>query len=193
MDEYMQKRDLRKILYEEVDIDISMAHEGKIPPSWYADRLQDLRRAVEIGVISEQECLQLSTRFKVAVNSMEQISDKAYTDQCKKQADDSILYCWQGFGNSVVIISRNEDKFFAVVYLNSELLRKKTVAYAEQGIHELQAYADSHGFIPSRVTRRQLQEWCPPNAIPSLEDAFGYAIAELKDCILHSDEECSQS
>ena len=56
---------------------------------------------------------------------MEQISDKAYTDQCKKQADDSILYCWQGFGNSVVIISRNEDKFFAVVYLNSELLRKK--------------------------------------------------------------------
>lgn len=111
----------------------------------------------------------------------------------QKQADDSILYCWQGFGNSVVIISRNEDKFFAVVYLNSELLRKKTVAYAEQCIHELQAYADSHGFIPSRVTRRQLQEWCPPNAIPSLEDAFGYAIAELKDCILHSDEECSQS
>ena len=30
MDEYMQKRDLRKILYEEVDIDISMAHEGKM-------------------------------------------------------------------------------------------------------------------------------------------------------------------
>lgn len=80
-----KKEDLRKILYEEVDIDISMAHEGKIPPSWYADRLQDLRRAVEIGVISEQECLQLSTRFKVAVNSMEQISDKAYTDQCKNK------------------------------------------------------------------------------------------------------------
>ena len=178
MDNNRQHAVFREILLEEMKTDIVMAKEGQMPPSLYQNRLQDLKNAMEAALISKQEYESLSRQFQTSVKSAEQITDQAYAKCCVEESDGSIQYFWQGAGNSVVIIFRNGEDYFPVVYLNDSALGDKTVFYSKQCKDELLAHAASRNITP--VCRTDVgQVSCGLRHFPSLEEALGYVITEL--------------
>lgn len=184
MDENKQHSVSREILLEEMETDIVMAKDGKIPPSLYQNRLQDLKYAMEKALISKQEYDSLSRRFQAAVKSAEQITDQAYAQWCMEESGGKILYYWQGTGNSVVMISRNGDDYFPVVYLDHSALGNRLITYSKQCTDELLAYAAAKKITPACSTSGG-QVSCELPHFPSLEEALGYVITELNDIASH--------
>lgn len=76
-DEKIRKA-LREALLEDVRTDTEMAQAGPIPPRWQADRLQELQDAVEKGLLTAQECADMTEKFRQAVANTPQISDEQF-------------------------------------------------------------------------------------------------------------------
>ncbi len=182
MDGDCQNQVLRNILLEEMETDLAMARAGKIPPSWYQDRMEDLKRAAEEELISEQECANLLDRFQEAVESNTQISDREYAQQCVDSSGGSVLYLWQGEGNSVVEISKGEGIYFSIVYLNEAALGDRAILCAKQCISELQAYAVAQGVKICDKSVCEVSQRGPQTAL-SLEEVLGRVIAELNRAV----------
>ena len=182
MDEEYQNQVLRNILLEEMETDLAMARAGKIPPSWYQDRMEDLKRAVEEELISEQECANLLDRFQEAVESNTQISDQEYAKQCVDSSGGRVLYIWQGEGNSVIEISKGEGIYFFIVYLNEAALGDRAILCAKQCITELQAYAAAQGVKICENGVREVLQRGMQTAL-SLEEVLGRVIAELNQIV----------
>lgn len=178
----LKDKALRETLLEEIETEIEMARERLIPPSWQSGSLQKLRQAAERHWITEQEYNDLRVQFVTAIHSGKQISDREYSRQVAADSAGNALFYWCDKGNSTVTIERDGDGYSAIVYLNVHTLGKATArASAEQCILELEEYAAAHGFSPAPVTEQQCRGWCPPNHIASREEAFGYALAMLRE------------
>lgn len=133
-----QKKGLRAVLLEQVETDIAMAQEGEIPPAWQADRLRDLKQALEEGLITEWQYMDLCERFRAAVNSTKQITDQEYAARCVEKSCGEILFYWQGPGDSLVRISKEENGCF--VYLDEAEQKSAVELWVKQCLRELQAY-----------------------------------------------------
>lgn len=182
MDGEYRNQVLRNILLEEMETDLAMALAGKIPTSWYQDRMEDLKQAVEEELISEQEYTSLLERFQAAVESNTQISDQEYAKQCVDSSGGSVLYLWQGEGNSVIEISKGEGTYFSIVYLNEAALGDRAILCAKQCITELEAYAAAQGVkICDNGVREVLQRGM--QTALSLEEVLGRVIAELNQVV----------
>ena len=178
MDGEYRNQVLRNILLEKMETELAMALAGKIPTSWYQDRMEDLKQAVEEELISEQEYTSLLERFQAAVESNTQISDQEYAKQCVDSSGGSVLYLWQGEGNSVIEISKGEGTYFSIVYLNKAALGDRAILCAKQCITELEAYAAAQGVkICDNGVREVLQRGM--QTALSLEEVLGRVIAEL--------------
>ena len=76
-DEKIRKA-LREALLEDVRTDTEVAQAGLIPPRWQADRLQERQDAVEKGLLTAQECADMTEKFRQAVANTPQISDEQF-------------------------------------------------------------------------------------------------------------------
>jgi len=183
MDGDCQNQVLREILLENIQTDIMMVREGLIPSSEQQQRLADLKDAVEEGLISNREYKKLSAQWLAAVNSIEQLTDEAFAQRCVAESGGKILYLWQGAGDSVVMIGRERGGFYSVAYLDAAALGKDMAMYALRCMQALQCFAASQGVEVIPITERQRQEWCPPQLIPTLQEALSYAVAELSEML----------
>ena len=171
---------LRESLLEELQTEIEMARAGQIPPSWQYERQQDLKRAVELHWITEQESKDLWAQLEAALRSTRQISDREADLQAVADSRGNILYRWSGKGDSMVLTERDGDGYTAVVYLDAQALGAEAEACVKQCAKELQEYAAAHGFVPETVTGEQCRALCPPGHIATREAAFGYALTMLR-------------
>lgn len=179
-----QHRVFREMLLEEMKTDIAMAREGKMPHSLYQNRLQDLKCAVEKALISKQEYENLDRQLRAAVKSAEQLTDQEYAQWCVKESGGNILCYWQGAGNSVVMISKDGDNYYPVVYLDDSALGDRLITFSNQCTNELLAYAAARKITPA-CSMKSRQVSCELQHFPSLEEAVGYVITELNDIVSH--------
>lgn len=179
MDANEPKMALRAILFEQVEIEIAMALEGEIPPVWKTDRLQDLKQALEDGIITEREYVDLCERFLAAVNSTSQITDQEYAARCVKESCGELLFYWEGPGDSLVRISKEENGYHVFVYLDEAEQGNKLEASVERCLSELCIYANKQGLELANRSRDHLPQGTF-TVVSSLQEAVERVFAMIE-------------
>lgn len=179
MDANGPKKALRDVLFEQVETEIAMALEGEMPPIWKTDRLQDLKQTLEDGIITEREYVDLCQRFLAAVNSTNQSTDQEYAARCVKESCGELLFYWEGPGDSLVRISKEENGYHVFVHLDEVEQGNDLEASVERCLSELRIYAKKQGVELANRSRDHLPQGTFA-VVSSLQEAVEQVFAMIE-------------